>query len=215
MPNLIILEEKEVKAKGLNQDNKVNLDKLNNYIFEEDYRNLNLINNIEVHFKNENITLLYPGCGVDILFPLFYLEKLFPKVNETKLIFIDVENCLGTIKTILDDLGISFKENIKIFKKNENEQISFYWNEKLIKLEFIHKNVGLLLDNLPNYNIYFEKAFRIMKDDITDYEDKIFTKLDQNGILISDSGFSNFPLKRIEVSEKLSSYKEMIIGIKQ
>jgi len=201
---LIFYEERKVQAKGLNPDNQINKGKLKEFFHEEDYNNLNLLNSVNIPLNKETITLLYPGCGVDIFFPLIYIEKLFPKVKEANFTFIDTDNALGIIKTVLDDVGIHLSE-----KKN---QISFYWKNILINLEFIQGNVFKL--DLPVFDIYFERAFRIMRDKIKDYEDKIFSKLNDGGILISDSGFENVPLKKIEVPKELSSYGEMMVGVK-
>jgi hypothetical protein len=207
MPNLIIYEEKNVEAKGLNPNNKISPEKLKNYFFEDDYQNLELLNEISIPFEKREISLLYPGCGADILFPLIYLDKLFPQLNEAIFTFVDEDNNLGMIKTILDEVGISFEEN-----KN---QIEFHWNQKLITLTFIVKKIEDYFQELKNHDIYFEKAFRIMRNHIPNYEGEILNKLNPNAIIISDTGFGNQNLKQIAVSKELSSYKEMIIGIKE
>ena len=72
-----------------------------------------------------------------------------------------------------------------------------------------------ILPQIPPFDIYFERAFRIMKDGHENYEKQIYQKLKPKGILISDSGFQNSPLEKVEVSQKLSAYKEMIIGVKR
>ncbi len=208
MNNLIILQEKQVKAKGLNSNNKIDEDKLKSYIFKEDYENLSLLNNINIPLNQEEISLLYPGCGADIIFPLIYLEKLFPQIKTANLTFVDSENAFGMIKTILDNIGISFEEK-------ENKYLEFYWKSKLICLNFILNKIELHIPKQQPVDIYFEKAFRIMRDNIPNYENNIFKIIKQNGILISDSGFQQQNLKIIEVPKILSSYQEMIIGIKQ
>ena len=85
MNQAIFYEERNVTAKGLDPNNKINEDKLKSYIFKEDYNNLNLLNNIKIPLGKEEISLLYPGCGVDVLFPLIYLEKLFPQIKTANL----------------------------------------------------------------------------------------------------------------------------------
>ena len=207
MPNLIIYEEKKVEAKGLNSNNKISQEKLKSYFFEDDYQNLELLNKISIPFEKTEISLLYPGCGTDILFPLIYLDKLFPQLNKANLTFVDEDNNLGMIKTILDEVGISFSE--------DKSQIQFHWNHKLITLTFVMKKIENHFSELQSYDIYFEKAFRIMRDYIFDYENKILSKLNENGVIISDTGFENQNLKQITVSKELSSYKEMIIGLKK
>ncbi len=203
MGNLIIFEEKAVKAKGLNKDQKIDGNKLKDYFFDDEFKNLRLLDKLP-KFDQSTISLLYPGCGTDILTPLIYLEKLFPKVQEARLILVDEMPVSGMIKTILDEVKISFSET--------KEEIEFYWKEKLIKVKFVKSQIQDL--ELPEFNVYFERAFRIMKDQILDYEEKIYSKLASGGIIISDSGFENFELDRVNAPLQLSAYGEMVIGKK-
>ena len=207
MNQAIFYEERKVEAKGLDPNNKINEEKLKSYIFNDDYDNLKLLNNIKIPLEKTEISLLYPGCGADVLFPLLYLEKLFPNVKTANLTFVDEEYNLGLIKTVLDDIGISFAEN------NKNN-LTFYWKNTLINFNFIKSKIEHHLPNQKPIDIYFEKAFRIMRDNIPNYENYIIEKIKPNGILISDSGFQQQNLKIIEVPKILSSYKEMVIGIK-
>jgi len=205
---LISYEERKVKAKGLNKLAKPNEDKVKEYLFPDEYQNLSLLLDLPKLEYHQNPILFYPSCGADILMPLKYLEILFPLLCNVTFIFNDADNNLGLIKTILDDVGISFREP-KI------NSLLFYWDDILVNLKFIQGNVFQLLSSLPEFDIYFERAFRIMKDDHLQYEQQIYHKLKPNGILISDSGFQQLPLEKIEVSPELSAYKEMIIGIKK
>ncbi|MBT5342156.1 hypothetical protein HOL59_01075, partial [Candidatus Woesearchaeota archaeon] len=153
MNQAIFYEERNVTAKGLDPNNKINEDKLKSYIFKEDYNNLNLLNNIKIPLDKEEISLLYPGCGVDILFPLIYLEKLFPQIKTANLTFVDEEYTFGLIKTVLDEVGISFTEN------NLNNYLQFYWKSTLINLNFILKKIEHHLPDQEPVDVYFEKAF--------------------------------------------------------
>lgn len=204
---LISYEEKAVKAKGLDKSAKPNQEKIQQYFFPDEYQSLSLLLEIQKLHAPEHPYLFYPGCGADILMPLKYVETLFPQLENITFIFNDLDNNFSLIKTILDEVGISFKE-----KKNT---LQFYWNHTLVNLQFIQGNVFQTLPKIPAFDIYFERAFRIMKDEHANYEQQIYQKLNPNGILISDSGFQNVPLQKIEVSQKLSSYQEMIIGIKK
>ncbi|MBI2581936.1 hypothetical protein HYV87_02285 [Candidatus Woesearchaeota archaeon] len=206
MGNLISFEERPVKAKGLNKSAKPAEEKVQQYLFHDEYQNLSLLLGLPKLEHPENPIMFYPGCGADILMPLKYIEILFPRLRNITFIFNDIDNTLGLIKTVLDDVGVSFES-----KKNS---LQFYWNSILIDLQFLHENVFTLKD-LPAFDIYFERAFRIMKDDHPEYENWIYQKLNPNGILISDSGFQHLPLEKIEISQELSAYKEMIIGVKK
>lgn len=207
MGNLIILCERDVAAKGLHPNHKINWEKLKEFVFDEELEQLKLLKKISKPILPAKIpTLFYPGCGADILFPLLYTQELFA-VKEINFIFLDEHEILGTIKTTLDDLGICFAE--------KEEILSFYWESLLVHLTFIQSKVEELLDRLPPYDIYFERAFRIMKDGIPDYEQKIVSGLAAEGILISDSGFEQQKLEYLDAPKELSRYGEMVMGMKK
>jgi len=205
MGEMLVFNERKTIAKGLNHSALPDEKKILGYIFYKEYENLSLLKDIKLPMK-DNPALFYPGCGADILFPLKYLE-IFPKLTKIDFIFNDVEDNLGLIKTILDDIGISFLE--------KEQSLKFYWNNILVNLQFIIGNVFAM--DLPEFDIYFERAFRIMKSYHPKYEIDLFNKLNDQGVLISDSGFENIfkSFNSLKVSPELSTYKEMIIGIKQ
>lgn len=207
MGSLISFEAKPVKAKGLDRFAKPKEEKIKQYLFSDEYQNLSLLSEIPKLEYPEHPILFYPGCGADILIPLKYVEILFPRLRSITFIFNDLDNNVGIFKTILDDVGISFNE-----KKNK---LQFYWKDILVGLKFQQGNVFQLIKEIPAFDIYFERAFRIMKEEHPDYENQIYQKLNSKGILISDSGFQHLLLEKIPVSQELSSYKEMIIGIKR
>jgi len=207
MPNLISYPEKKIKAKSPNPHNKINQTKLKNYFLGGDYEQLSLLDSLPKLNLPSNIPVLfYPGCGVDIFTPLIYLQKLFPQLSQAKLYFNDLDHTLNIIKTCLDEVGITFSE-----KRN---QLQFYWYNILIELTFVHGDMLTTINNLPNFDIYFERALRIYRQNYPDYEQTVFTKLKPKGILISDSGYTHLPLFLLPAPVSLSSYKEMIIGIK-
>src|SRR3990167_9874590 len=125
---LISYEERAVKAKCLNKLAKPDQEKIQQYLFPDEYQNLSLLLNLPKLGLPENPILFYPGCGADILMPLKYIEILFPRLRNVTFIFNDIDNNLGLIKTILDEVGISFKE--------KKDFLQFYWNDHLIDLQF-------------------------------------------------------------------------------
>lgn len=174
------------------------------YFFPDDFQNLQLLKELPpLTPPTTSPLLLYPGCGIDILFPLYYLEYLFPTTTQINLLFIDIYNFFLTIQTILNNLGITITNN------------KFQWKHLNITFEFKESNIFHILSTLPQYDIYFERTFRIMKSYHPDYETTIYNKLKPQGIIISDSGFQHLPLKQIPVPKRLSSYGEMIIGVKK
>ncbi len=206
MGELITFSEREIKPKGAKKGSSANLKKLREYFFKDEYNALELLKHIPP-FPASQLRVLYPGCGSDILTPLLYLESLFPNTQKAHCIFVDVYDNSGLIKTILDEVGIPFSAH--------KDKIQFYWRNVEVELEFRTGNIFELISSLEAVDVYFERAFRIMKDDHKDYEQKILDKLNVGGILISDSGFKDVKLKRIEVPKELSAYGEMVMGIKE
>jgi hypothetical protein len=207
MDEMIFYQSNKISSKGKNINNKIDKNKLKSYFFKKEYDKLVLLDNVSTPTLTPTLPILfYPGCGADMFSPLLYLDKLFPEIKQAKLIFVDNEDCLSLLKTVLDDVGITFS--------GRRKKIKFYWNNKLITLIFVKDFVQNILDKY-NYDIYFERAFRIMKDNLDNYETNVVKQLNPGGILISDSGFQDQNLQLIEVPKNLSAYNEMIIGIKK
>jgi len=115
MGELLIFNERTVKAKGLNRENKVNWEKVKSYFFKDDFENLKFLEPVK-KFDLQKGRLFYPGCGSDILTPLIYLEKLFPSLKEVLMVLLDENNFENSIKTVLDEVGVNF-----------DEKMNFYW----------------------------------------------------------------------------------------
>ncbi len=211
MPNLIIFEEKEVLAQGLNREKKPAVEKIKEYFFDDEFERLQELQEIEHSFLTTEVSLLYPGCGTDILTPLLYLEKITPKLHHITFHCVDISDSFQIMKTILHDVGISFADG----GEGENRGIQFYWQHMLVTLQFHTQNIARFLHDCPNYHIYFEKCFRIMKDRMPEYEQVVFDRLAANGLVISDSGFREVGLEEIRVNSQLSAYNEMMVGRKK
>ncbi len=217
MPNLIILEEKEVEACGLDVSKLPNRELMKNYFFEGELEMLQKLSAITHTFEAGEVMLLYPGCGADILTPLLYLEKLSPRVERVRMVCVDITDSFNLMKTILHEVGVSFAEVERGEGREEKivEGIEFYWKGILVKLDFYSQSIARFLHEFASFDIYFEKCFRIMKDRIPEYETVIYDKLAVNGLVISDSGFTQVGLEKIEVDSRLSAYGEMVMGRKK
>ena len=194
MGQLIIHMERDVPARGMNKSALPDINKLKEHLFDRDYELIRSLFPISINTKTPK--MIYPGSGCDILVPLLFVKHLFPNITSLELQLIDLFPQEVLVKTILDDLGIPFSA--------ENEKILFYWHGVLVNLQCTVANAFSF--NFAQFDIYFERAFRIMKDQDPEFEKKIVAKLKSGGILISDSGFSNISLQRITVPKELSSY---------
>ena len=206
MENLIIYLEREIKPKGAVKGVLPDERRIREFLFEDEYHTLQLLQTITT-FPHTRATLLYPGCGADVLFPLLYIEQLFPRLTEMHCTFVDAQDNQKLIETVLDEIRIPFSR-----KKNK---INFYWKDTRTTISFIVGDIFNLIDSSPPFDIYFERAFRIMKDGQEGYEQKIVNKLKAGGILISDSGFQKVKLRKLDAPKGLSAYGEMVVGVKE
>ena len=210
MGEFIYLEEREVQARGLNLSAKPQEEKIKKFLLTEEFVRWQKIK--ELHLSSQlpkqiPQTLFYPGCGSDIFFPLAYIYQLFPKLREINFLFVDLVDALGMIKTMLEEAGISFSQ--------KGNKINFYWYNLLVHLQFVVSNAFIFIDRMPPFQVYFERTFRIMKEQDDFFEQNVYEKLSSGGIIISDSGFQQFPLQKIYLPVNLSVYEEMILGIKE
>jgi hypothetical protein len=207
MSEYITFTSRKITPKGLSDNTPLNQEKIKSYFYSTEYEKLKLLDGFTIPLEAQNPTLLYPGCGTDILTPLLYIEKIFSNTKKWDLIFVDTSNTFDILKTILDDVGVFFEET-------KNNEIRFYWSDILISLQFFEQDIFSSIDSF-DFDIYFERAFRIMKDQVPEYEYLVYAQLRNNGVIISDNGFARQKLERISVPLTLSSYGEMIIGVKK
>ena len=216
--NILAIIEQKIIARGAHPTEISSLH-LKQHTLQGELDQLPILSTISIPINTNCPTLLYPGCGSDIIFPLMYVTTLWPNLKTIQCIFIDEYNMQGIIETTLHNLNISFAR--------EKNILIFYWNNILVRLRILVANVFHIMDKVPPIDIYFERAFRIMKSNYPNYESNIINHLTTNGIIISDSGFTQFTKHQIEEIElskftqnttcqfqSLSSYQEMIIAIK-
>ncbi|MEK6950336.1 MAG: hypothetical protein AABX13_01270 [Nanoarchaeota archaeon] len=217
MNNLISLIPRKVPPQGL-RTNKHDGEKIKQFFFQDEWEKLSWLKQLP-NFPNKEVSVLYPGSGADLFWPLYYLEHLFPKLEKANLLFVDLYPVQEAIRTILDDAGLSFGEEPgKERDGEERKALSFYWKEILVTLTCREGNIfeiiSTLPSSLPHFNLYFERAFRIMKEPHPDYEQNIVEKLAGGGMVVSDSGFQNTLLRKINIPAELSAYGEMVVGVK-
>ncbi len=205
MAGFISYVEETAFPSGAIKRSPVSFRKLLNYLFEEELNLLYQLNYSEkLTIPQNNPVLFYPGCGPDILYPLFFVQYLLPSVNKITLEFVDKRDCSGLIKSILKNIGVPFTTH--------KQTTTFYWQDILVTMNFTLADVFSM--DLPFFDIYFERKLAIFKTIHDDYEPKIMVQLNPSGIIISDSGFLQFNLKTISVPTELSVYKQMTIGKK-
>jgi hypothetical protein len=204
MAQLIInYPSKDVIYGEIEPNKRYNLKIFKNYLFDDEYHYFKEIKKTKNKINVQKPIFYYPGSGDDIITPLIIVDKLFENKN-FKFIFQDKVDFFKNIKFTLNNLKIPFSK----FKQG----IKFYYNQKEIELIFNVKDVNKFIE--PHYDIYYERRFRIMKEEVFNYEKTIYQNLNKQGIIISDSGFENLKQKKL-LDNKLSSYGKMVFVIKE
>ncbi|HIJ10938.1 TPA: hypothetical protein HA278_02670 [Candidatus Woesearchaeota archaeon] len=184
MSDPIMFIPRMVEPKGINKQAIPNRDKIREYCFDDEHD----VRVEEQPLIIEHPLLLYPGSGCDIFHPLLHVEQLFPSLQKITFHFIDQDNYLAMIKTMLDDVGVHFAQ--------DKQQLQFWWHDLFVTLHFQIANAFSL--TLPKHHIYFEKSFTIMKEEFCpEFDERVLDALHEKGIIISDSDHSEtFHTKR-------------------
>ncbi len=206
MGELISYVARPVVAKGLNLQATFDSCKISEYLFSDEKRHLVLLENLKLDFDFKRPLVFYPGCGVDIVWFLQVMERVFDS-PEVDVLFLDQDYVQGTIETVLDDIGVSFER--------QGNVLHFYYSGRLFHLTIRQADVFSDWKSVPEYDMYFERAFRLMRDFASEYEKRVVEKLHPGGVLISDSGYKDYGLEEIPVAGEISAYGEMIVGKKR
>ena len=97
MGNLVVYTQRDVKPRGLTKSHLLRKEMVEEYLFLEDLKRLIMLSNHNLALPHQDIRVFYPGCGADILYPLFFLEKLFPSAATIKLLFNDVDQTMPIV----------------------------------------------------------------------------------------------------------------------
>ncbi len=206
MGEFISYAARPIVAKGLDSNAVLDYAAVDQYLFSDEKCYLKSLENVRISLPVRKPLIFYPGCGVDIVWFLHVVKRVFD-VFEMNVLFMDQDYVQGIIETILDDIGVSFDRQGNI--------LHFYFQGILVHLTIQNGNVFDVLENVPMYDVYFERAFRLMRDAVFGYERWVFEKLRLGGVLISDCGYGDVGLERIPVNAEISVYGEMIVGKKK
>jgi len=158
----------------------------------------NAIKEIPFLLNKEKVTMFYPGSGIDLLFPILYLNKI-TDAKDITIIFADQNIESETIISLMMQLT-----GIHAYKKKQNK-IIFKFKTKKITLIIQKENVFAKLPEeiLEGYDFYFERAFDLFRSSAPDFIKKAIALLNENGFLITDKKITHKYLKQISTREEL------------
>lgn len=166
--------------------------------------------------KKDKIIFFNPGAGGDIINPLLFIDALIECKN-LEMIFMDPRFYYSFVIEALKDVVENFKYKLKL--NGNTAQISFRLNRTKCSMVYVGKDA---FERIPDeikkgFDIYYERAFRLFRDDQNLYMSLIFEKMNKGGLVVTDWGF-NKPiiekggLKKIEnIPKDFGIYKNLTI----
>ncbi|RMF54537.1 hypothetical protein D6745_04945 [Candidatus Woesearchaeota archaeon] len=196
-------------------------------IFDYEYANYKILKPLlsDIKFDKEEITMFYPGCGFDSVFPLLYLDILLTKKNKK-------------VDLILNDINISHDLMCKAFQKvtglNYAKKIGKARYYKKFRLLFKDKEIMLhtfesnVLEARPKIlskgiDIYFERGFKIIRESSENFLPFVLKHVRKKGLIIVDQRIDDpnlikeFSLKEInkKIPKDFGFYKDLTIYRKE
>ena len=163
----------------------------------------------------ERLTFFYPGCGLDVVQPLLYASKIC-SAEHIRFVFADKDISADEIASLM--LQLTDNHNFRVKKIDKNTEVAeFFFQDR--DISFICKS-GNVLTQIPKelkdgYDVYFERAFEIFREENQSFLPNILDHLNKDGIVISDAGIPKElakDLEKIKVSPKarpLGFYKRL------
>ena len=161
------------------------------------------------------LTFFYPGCGLDVVQPLLYALKIC-SAERINFVFADKDLKADELASLM--LQLTDNHNYTTKKVDRYTEVAeFFFQDRYIS--FICKS-GDVLTRIPKelkagYDVYFERAFEIFREENPSFLPDILDHLNKDGIVISDAGLPKEiakDLEKIKVSPKakpLGFYKRL------
>ncbi len=175
----------------------LNNDFLKDNLYEDSLLAFNLLKKSKIKLNKKQLTLFYPGSANDIIRPILLLDAI---------------SDFQTANIILADQKLSQKfavetmqnlTNIKKFKKTNNK-IKFKFKNKEIKLIF--NECDIINEEIPEFDIYFERAFQLFRKDTKDFIPNIIKKAKKGSLILTDYlDFKHKSLKKINFPKEINS----------
>ncbi len=171
-------------------------DFLKDKLYEDSLLGFNVLKKSDITLNKKELTLFYPGAANDIIRPLLLLDAL-ANFKQATIILADTHLNSNSVLEMMQNLT-----NIKKFKK-KNNSLTFKFKNK--EINFVFKECDILKSEIPEFDIYFERAFQLFRKDAKEFIPKIIAKANKDALLISDYlDFKDETLKKINFPKELN-----------
>ena len=154
--------------------------------------------------KQDSVTLYYPGCGQDLVWPVLILNTIAPGALVWTIIGQDTAPSMGALISTMQTLtGNTFYSRIS--RQNKRAAKGFEKRLKGARFRFHGKIVDILfsqgdaLEQIPSqlenegYDIYFERGFEFCRSQNPSFIETAIAPLRTNGLAITDKAFARIP----------------------
>ncbi len=179
---------------------KFSLDK--GFLAKNEYKDVLLafdkLKQSRIRVDKDEVTLFYPRCSNDIIKPLLLLDAL-TDFKKARIILADQI-------LISESIAEAFlaSTNSRKFRQFKDFQ-RFSFRDKTIDIFYLEGDI-LLNKDLPEFDIYFERAFQLFRKDSVDFIPNIIKKANKGALLITDFlDFNHKSLKKVKFPEELKS----------
>ncbi|MFC1753523.1 hypothetical protein ACFL96_09060 [Thermoproteota archaeon] len=170
----------------------------------------------DAEVSKKELTLFYPGCGLDIVQPLIYSSRIAGKADKITFILADRDMTANDVVSLM--LQLTGNHNYSI-KRNDPHTETAVFRFKDRTFSFVCKK-GNVLESVPKeikqgYDVYFERAFELFRENDDLFMPNMISLLNKDGLMITDAGLSrqlSKDMEKIKLSPKtkeLGFYKNL------
>ena len=137
----------------------------------------------------EMVTLYYPGGGLDLVRPLAILDAIATDAKSWRIVIQDpaesIEPIIGMIQKVTGVIPH------KIYPRSWGvHSVVFSFADRELHVDLSRSDaLEALPDDLESYEIYFDRAFEIIRSKDASFFGRAIDRLSSRGIVITDSRF--------------------------
>ena len=151
-------------------------------------------------FKKPSVTLYYPGCGQDLVWPILMIHNIAPSARHWIITGQDTASCMGAFISTMQTLSrnpVYSAIYSDIFRLNKGgEGARFRFQDRIVDILFSQSDA---LEDIPShlendgYDIYFERGFEFCRSQSPGFIEGAVSHLKPGGMVITDHAFSCIP----------------------
>ena len=169
----------------------LNLEKLKDNSFEDELSTCHKLKKIfkNKKLKKDKVVILNLGAGGDIINPMLFADALV-EAKEIVFLFYDPRFYYQFIIGELEDIIDNFKYKLKL--NGNTAIIKFKLNNTKMSIVYSGRNAfdGMPPEIKQGFDVYYERAFRLFRDDQNLYMAFVFEKMNKDGLVVTDWGFN-------------------------